>query len=146
MAITYFEYTLNKLENKIFHAFQLLWLINKCDSQPLDRWASSCCLYNCQGTTPLIPKVNLTEGTQSTPAHSDGRLPQHRDPHTSPHAANWGLALQPRLLAPNPFSKSSTNLGSPSLSPEYWPYTHPLRPHLGLQHSLLHHMVLKLSQ
>lgn len=77
--------------------------------------------------------------------HGDG---QHRDPHTSLKPASWGLALQPRPLAPNPLLKSSTNLCvSPSLSTKNArPSTLPsLRPDIGLQHSWLRHMALRLS-
>ena len=81
--------------------------------------------------------------------HGDRWPLKHRGPHTSPQPANWGLALQPRLLAPNPLPKSSANLGgSPPLSSNHWPVPLPpsLRPSVGLQHSSVRHMALELRR
>lgn len=68
-----------------------------------------------EGRTPL------TLSTSDRALHSDGRPLQPRGPHTSPQPANWGLALQPRLLALSPLHhtslvpKSFTNLGGSPL-------------------------------
>lgn len=85
-------------------------------SEPLHQWASCCVLLpSVKAEHPSLLKCVWQKGRRAL--HSDGRPPQHRGPHTSPQPANWGLAPQPRLLAPNPLPKSSPNLGgSPPLS------------------------------
>lgn len=104
----------------------------------------------------LLPRVEAQRPTlllaslwqrEHRALHSDWRPLQHRGPHTS-HPANWGLALQPQLLAPNlPNPKSSTNLAVyPPLSSNQWHHASLLWPTVGLQHSLQHHMALELSR
>jgi len=72
-----------------------------------------CILTESQGRTPFTPSA--FDRKEYRALHSDGRPLQPRGPHTSPQPSNWGLALQPRLLAPNPLPNSSANL-SASLS------------------------------
>ncbi|KAI9516515.1 hypothetical protein NQZ68_016017 [Dissostichus eleginoides] len=70
-------------------------------------------LNESQGRTAFTPSA--FDRKEYRALHSDGRPLQPRGPHTSPQPSNWGLALQPRLLAPNPLPNSSANL-SASLS------------------------------
>lgn len=71
-------------------------------------WAS-CCVPLKTVKVDYPSRLKCVWQKRPRALHSDGWPPQHRRPHTSLQPASCGLTLQPRLLAPNPLSKSSAN-------------------------------------